>query len=115
MDSRLRYDAVLFDLLTGLVDSWSLWDSVAGGSQDGRRWRAAYLRRTYGAGAYRPYEEMVADAAAEEGLDPALAGRLAARYSELWPWPEVKEVLGAIGARLPLGVVTNCSETLAAK
>jgi len=41
-----RYDAVLFDLLTALVDSWSLWNDVSGGEADGRRWRAAYLRRT---------------------------------------------------------------------
>jgi hypothetical protein len=50
-----RYDAVLFDLLTALVDSWSLWNRVAGNAEDGKRWRLAYLRRTYGAGVYRPY------------------------------------------------------------
>ncbi|HZS81269.1 MAG TPA: HAD-IA family hydrolase [Stellaceae bacterium] len=115
MNSRLHYDAVLFDLLTGLLDSWSLWDSVAGGTEDGRRWRGAYLSRTYATGAYRPYEEMVAAAAAEAGLDPALAQRLAARYGELRPWPEVGTVLAALGAKLPLGIVTNCSEALGAK
>jgi hypothetical protein len=25
-----RYEAVLFDLLTALLDSWSLWNDVAG-------------------------------------------------------------------------------------
>jgi 2-haloacid dehalogenase len=25
-----HYDAVLFDLLTALLDSWSLWNTVAG-------------------------------------------------------------------------------------
>ena len=25
-----RYDAVLFDLLTALIDSWALWNRVAG-------------------------------------------------------------------------------------
>jgi 2-haloacid dehalogenase len=49
-----RYDAVLFDLLTALLDSWTLWSAVAGGETSGLRWRAAYLRRTYGTGAYRP-------------------------------------------------------------
>jgi len=34
-----RYAAVLFDLLSGLLDSWSLWNTVAGGEEDGRRWR----------------------------------------------------------------------------
>src|SRR5580693_9210948 len=110
------FDAVLFDLLTALLDSWTLWNIVAGSPEDGRKWRAAYLRRTYGAGAYRPYEALVAEAAAEVGLSPALAAQLAARYDELEPWPEVHEVLGALrreGVRL--GVVTNCSEELAAR
>jgi len=49
-----RYDAVLFDLLTGLIDSWSLWDRVAGNREAGRRWRAKYLELTYGCGEYRP-------------------------------------------------------------
>lgn len=31
--------AVLFDLLTGLINSWTLWDDVAGSQEDGRRWR----------------------------------------------------------------------------
>lgn len=26
-----RYDAVLFDLLTALLDSWTLWSTIAGG------------------------------------------------------------------------------------
>jgi hypothetical protein len=42
-----RYDAVLFDLLTALLDSWSLWNAVAGSEDAGRRWRAEYLRITY--------------------------------------------------------------------
>ena len=29
-----RYDAVLFDLLTGLLDSWTLWNAVAGSEQE---------------------------------------------------------------------------------
>src|SRR5437868_274238 len=33
--------AILFDLLTALLDSWTLWDAVAGKPADGRRWRAA--------------------------------------------------------------------------
>jgi FMN phosphatase YigB (HAD superfamily) len=55
-----RYAAVLFDLLTTLLDSWTVWNRVAGGEAPGRRWRAAYLELTYGCGAYAPYESLVA-------------------------------------------------------
>jgi 2-haloacid dehalogenase len=104
--------AVLFDLLTGLIDSWSLWDSVAGNVGDGRRWRAAYLKCTYTERRYRPYEILVREAAEAVALAPHLGDPLVERYSELAPWPEVEEVLGALQGRIPLGVVTNCSERL---
>jgi 2-haloalkanoic acid dehalogenase type II len=108
-----RYDAVLFDLLTALVDSWSLWNAVAGGEDSGRRWRAAYLRRTYETGAYRVYETLVAEAAAEAGLDRRLADELAVRYAELRPWPGVTDELTRLAAAgIKLGVATNCSEVL---
>jgi len=110
-----RFDAVVFDLLTGLLVSWTVLDNVAGSTEDGRRWRAAYLKRTYETGAYRPYELLVGEAAAETGLAPSLAAQLAARYGELKPWPEVREVLRALhGDGIALGIVTNCSEELAA-
>ena len=111
-----KFDAVLFDLLTALLDSWALWNDVAGSEEDGRKWRAAYLRRTYETGAYRPYEALVAEAATEAGLSSILARSLAARYGELLPWPEVREVLGALRRDgFALGVVTNCSEELGAR
>jgi 2-haloalkanoic acid dehalogenase type II len=111
-----RFDAVLFDLLTALLDSWTLWNIVAGNPEDGRKWRAAYLGRTYETGAYRPYEVVVADAADEVSLSRTLAAQLAVRYRELQPWPEVREVLGALRRKgMALGVVTNCSEELAAR
>ena len=110
-----RFDAVLFDLLTALLDSSTLWNNVAGTAEAGRRWRAAYLRRTYEAGAYRAYEGLVAEAAVAVGLSPALATELAARYGELKPWPEVRDILGALRRQgLALGIVTNCSDELAA-
>ena len=110
-----RYDAVLFDLLTALLDSWTLWNRIAGSEERGREWRAAYLRQTYQAGRYRPYETLVAEATLEVGLASELATYLAERYHELKPWPEVIEVLDALRReRLKLGVVTNCSEALAA-
>jgi 2-haloalkanoic acid dehalogenase type II len=108
-----RYDAILFDLLTALLDSWSLWNAISGDAESGRRWRAEYLRITYQTGAYRPYEDLVAEAAAAVGLRRGLAAELEARYSELQPWPDVQETLAALAAAgVPLGVVTNCSERL---
>jgi 2-haloacid dehalogenase len=108
-----RYDAVLFDLLTALLDSWSLWNDVAGDEADGWCWRTAYLRRTYGTGVYRPYETLVAEAAAKAGLSRGLAGELAARYAELRPWPGIGEELARLAAAgVKLGVATNCSEAL---
>ena len=107
-----RYDAVLFDLLTALVNSWTLWNSVANSPDDGRRWRGAYLRNTYAAGHYRPYETLVADAAEDVGLERSLAEDLAARYGALQPWPEAHAVLNALSEVVPLGIVTNCSEKL---
>jgi 2-haloacid dehalogenase len=108
-----RFDAVLFDLLTALLDSWSLWNAVAGSDEAGMRWRRAYLARTYAAGVYRPYEMLVAEAAAEAGLAPRLADDLAARYGELRPWPGVASELEKLAAAgVKLGVATNCSETL---
>ena len=116
-DARVRVRAaepraVLFDLLTALLDSAALWDAVAGGAEKGRPWRAAYLRDTYAAGAYRPYEQLVREAACEVGLPEILADRLVGRYRELAPWPEVNEVLETLARHVPLAVVTNCSETL---
>jgi 2-haloalkanoic acid dehalogenase type II len=111
--SSRRYDAVLFDLLTALLDSWSLWNDVAGGEAAGLRWRREYLRRTYGTSAYRPYEALVAEAAAETGLDGRAAQNLAARYGELRPWPGVETELAHFAAdSIKLGVATNCSEAL---
>ena len=108
-----RYDAVLFDLLTALLDSWSLWNAVAGNEEAGRRWRAAYLQITYRTGTYRSYEHLVAEAAEAVGLPRRLSAELADRYGELRPWPGAPGTLRALSdAGLRLGVVTNCSEQL---
>lgn len=104
--------AVACDLLTALLDSWTLWNAVAGDPEAGLRWRRAYLRLTYGAGPYRPYEAIVTEAATEAGLSPTLAASLAARWDELAPWPEVPATLATVAARVPLAVVTNCSGEL---
>lgn len=107
-----QFDAVIFDLLTALIDSWSLWNDVAGSEEDGLRWRKEYLRLTYGAGEYRPYETIVAEAAEAAKINSKAAGELARRWNELRPWPEVDRVLAELHKRAMLGVVTNCSVQL---
>ncbi len=108
-----RYDAVLFDLLTALLDSWSLWNAVAGDEQAGRKWREAYLAITYRTGSYVPYEELVARAAESVGLPRRLGVELAAHYADIEPWPETGDVLATLRrAGVRLGIVTNCSEGL---
>ncbi|MDE2652660.1 MAG: HAD-IA family hydrolase [Gemmatimonadota bacterium] len=104
--------AVLFDLLSALLDSWSLWDDIAGGEGPGRKWRFEYLRRTYATGAYVPYLDLVGDSAAAVGLPRELSRTLEARWDELAPWPGVGRVLREIARDRPVGVATNCSEVL---
>jgi 2-haloalkanoic acid dehalogenase type II len=104
--------AVLFDLLTALLDSWTLWNRVAGGAEAGRRWRARYLELTYGCGAYRPYEALVREAAFATGLAEMHAERLAAQWDELEPWDDAGEFVRTAKTRCRIGVVTNCSEAL---
>lgn len=104
--------AVLFDLLTALLDSWTLWDAVAGSKAAGRAWRAEYLRLTYGSGAYVPYEQLVRDAARASGLPATVADSLEARWLELSPWDGVEQTLDTLRGRAKLAVVTNCSRRL---
>ena len=103
---------VLFDLLTALLDSWTLWNSVAGSEEMGRTWRMAYLKATYGCGSYRPYETLVEEAAVEVGLGRQAAAELEDRWGELQAWPEAKAVLATLKPHYKLGIVTNCSEKL---
>ncbi|MBX9840774.1 MAG: HAD-IA family hydrolase [Xanthobacteraceae bacterium] len=104
--------AVLFDLLTALLDSWTLWDAVAGSEAKGRAWRAEYLRLTYGNDAYVPYEQVVRDAARATGLAETIPQALDARWAELKPWDGVPAALAALRGRAKLAVVTNCSVRL---
>ena len=106
------FGAIAFDLLTALVDSWSLYTAVAGDEARGRAWRLASLRMVTAAGDYRPYEGALGQAAVEVGLPAARADELIDRWGEIRPWPEVPGVLRRLGA-FRLGILTNCSQRLA--
>lgn len=108
----MRYDAVLFDLLTALIDSWSLWNRIAGSEKAGRAWRGEYLKLTYGCGAYRPYETLVEEAAVASGLPGSHAKALEEEWPSLEPWEEARPLLRKLSKEYRLGVVTNCSERL---
>ena len=107
-----KYQAILFDLLGALLDSWTVWDKTAGSETMGRTWRAEYLRITRACGKYRPYLTLVAEAARTVGLDPRLAQALEENWRDYKPWPDVRPVVGELARTHRLGVVTNCSETL---
>lgn len=108
----LKYQAILFDLLTALIDSWTLWNETAGSEEMGRKWRAEYLKLTYGCGSYVSYEHLVAEAAESVGLSKAYANRLEENWGQLKLWPEAAQLLPALSKTHKLGVVTNCSERL---
>lgn len=114
MPKERSYDAVVFDLLTALVDSWTVWNRAAGSTEEGLRWRREYLALTYAAGPYRPYADIVRQAARHAGIAPFCVEALFAAWGDLAPWPETRKVLTALAAKVPLGVVTNCSVTLGA-
>jgi len=107
----MTYEAVAFDLLTALLDSWTLWEEIASGH--GIAWRDRYLELTYGAGRYVPYEQLVEQAALDVGVGRGAGDDLMKRWDELTPWPETTEVLSVVAARVPVAVVTNCSTALA--
>lgn len=112
----MRFGAVAFDLLTALIDSWSLWISVAGDEDLGRRWRRASLRLVTTAGRYRSYETIVQEATDEAGLAPSKADELIERWKsgDLRAWPEAPAVLAQLSAQgWRTVVVTNCSQRLA--
>ena len=114
MAKERSYDAVVFDLLTALIDSWTVWNRAAGSAEDGLKWRREYLSLTYAAGPYRPYADIVRQAARQAGIEPFCAEALFAAWGDLAPWPETRKVLTALAGKVPLGVVTNCSVALGA-
>ena len=104
-----RFGAIVFDLLTALLDSWTLWGAVAGDDELGARWRRKSLELIYASGEYRPYEEIVAEASGDERF----ARELLDRWDELEPWPEAPAVLRDLASDHRLALVTNTSEVLA--
>ncbi len=111
--SKYKYQAVMFDLLTALLDSWSFWGKVAGSGQAGLNWRKRYLTLTYQAGPYRPYEDIIREAARDVGMPYERANELIRRWGEIEPWPETKKVLRELIEKVPVAVVTNSSIALA--
>lgn len=105
--------AACFDLLSALLDSWTVWDGVAaslGRADLGRAWRGRYLEITSTVGRYRPYLSLVAEAATAVGLPEDAAARLERAWDGLRPWPDVPPALG--GLEVPTAVVTNCSVSM---
>ena len=110
----LRYRAVLCDLLTALVDSWALFGEVAGDRERGARWREEQLRLVTSSGTYRPFEEIVAEAAVASGIPAERATELLRRYAQVPVFPDVAPALQAArAAGAKLAVVTNCSQAVA--
>ncbi|HEY7624841.1 MAG TPA: HAD-IA family hydrolase [Candidatus Limnocylindria bacterium] len=106
----MRYAAVGFDLLTALLDTWSLWAEVAGDRDVGMRWHAASQSLLRGR-KYRPFEEIVRASAGDVGVDAKRADELLRRWGEFEPWPDVPPVLERIDG-LTRFIVTNCSRKL---
>jgi len=104
------YAAVGFDLLTALLDTWSLWSDVAGDRPLGMRWHAASQELLRGK-RYRPFEDIVRESAKQVGIDPKQASELLRRWGEFEPWPDVPPVMERLDATRRF-IVTNCSRKL---
>lgn len=109
---QMRYDAVGFDLLTALLDTWSLFADVAGGRDLGMRWHAASQSLLRGK-RYRPFEDILREAADGVGLEGAKADELVARWGQSTPWPDVLGILPHLNSYTRF-IVTNCSARLGA-
>jgi 2-haloalkanoic acid dehalogenase type II len=106
----MAYAAVGFDLLTALLDTWSLWSNVAGDHDLGMRWHGASQALLRGQ-RYRPFEDIVRESASEVGVDPKRASELLRRWGEFEPWPDVLPVLERLSGTRRF-IVTNCSRKL---
>jgi 2-haloalkanoic acid dehalogenase type II len=106
----MRYAAVGFDLLTALLDTWSVWSDVAGDRDLGMRWHAASQELLRGK-RYRSFETIVREAAGQVGIDDGHANALLRRWGDFEPWPDVPPVLERLDG-IPRFIVTNCSRKL---
>jgi len=111
-----RFEALLraqdADALAALRADPTLFANVAGGRELGMRWHASSQSLLRGK-AYRPFEDIVGDAAATVGIDRPKADELLQRWGESKPWPDVPEVLSHLNSYTRF-IVTNCSERLGA-
>jgi 2-haloacid dehalogenase len=105
-----RYRAIGFDLLTALLDTWSLWTRATGDRDRALAWHRASQDLLRGR-PYRPYEDIVREAAEASGVARAQAEDVLERWAEIEPWPDTRPTIERLGA-LPRFVVTNCSERL---
>ncbi|TAK33981.1 MAG: HAD family hydrolase, partial [Lysobacteraceae bacterium] len=105
-----RYDAVGFDLLTALLDTWSTWKTVAGDDALGMKWHAASQAMLRGR-AYRPFEDIVRDSAREAGVSAQRAEEMLRRWGDFRPWPDTPVTLERL-AGVRRFIVTNCSQVL---
>jgi 2-haloacid dehalogenase len=108
--SGLQYSAIGFDLLTALLDTWSVWAAVAGDRALGMRWHAASQDLLRGQ-AYRPYEDITREAATRVGIAREKADEFLRRFGDFAPWPDVPDALARMSLR-PRFIVTNCSRVL---
>ena len=109
----MRYRAIGFDLLTALLDTWTLWSAVAGEGALGMRWHAASQALLRGQ-PYRPFDGIVRESAAAVGIAPSKADELLRRWGEFEPWPDVPAILANLDG-LTRFIITNCSRELGAR
>ena len=105
-----RPEGVLLDLLTAVMDSSSVWVAAAGGERRGHAWRDATTALMGAAGAYAPYEDLVAAAARQEGVRSSAVATLIDLWGSMEPRPDAAAIRSL---RAPYAFVTNCSDRLA--
>ena len=106
----MSYRAVGFDLLTALLDTWSVWAEVAGDRALGMRWHGASQELLRGK-PYRPFEDIVRESARSIGVSEGKAEAMLQRWGDFQPWPDVRSTLEDLEGQT-LFIVTNCSREL---